>query len=430
MRLGVVLFTRDLRVHDNPALSCAAERFDRVVPLFVGDDRLLAESPNRSAFLSDALRDLSRSLEQLGAPLVIRRGDPVEHVRSTGADAVVLADDASPYAKRRLSALRAQFEVVTTPGITVQPPGELAPSGGDHYRVFTPYWRRWETAEVRIKTPTPSPFRSVPFASESLPESAPESPEVPPGGESVGLRRLDDWLDGGGLQRYQDVQNEPAADATSRLSPYLHFGCLSPAALARRLRGKPHAEHFLRQLCWRDFYTQLLWAEPSSLRESMKGTITWRDDREGLEAWKDGRTGYPFVDAAMRQLLREGWMHGRGRLVAASFLTKHLLVDWRLGEQHFRRLLVDGDAANNSGNWQWAAGTGVDTRPYRVLNPTLQGQRHDPSGDYVRRYVQELAGVEGSAVHDPNLVHPELVKGYPAPLVEHPAAVERFRAAR
>jgi deoxyribodipyrimidine photo-lyase len=408
MSRAALLFTRDLRVHDNPALAVAAGRFAEVVPLFVLDQRLLAESPNRAAFLVDALRDLGRSLERLDARLAIRRGDAAEAVRAVGAECVVLAEDASPYAKRREERLRAAgLEVVTTPGISVHQPGELAPAGGDHYRVFTPYWRRWVEAGVPQEEPAPSRLHGPDVDSDPLPKASSESPEVAPGGETAALRRLGEFLDGGGLERYEEHRNEPAADATSRLSPYLHFGCLSPAEVVRRVHGRKRAEPFLRQLCWRDFYTQLLWANPRSLRENLTGgEPAWENDERGLEAWKAGRTGYPFVDAAMRQLLREGWMHNRARLVAGSFLTKHLLVDWRLGERHFRRLLVDGDAANNVGNWQWVAGTGADTRPYRILNPTLQAERHDPAGEYVRRYAPD--GVE--------------------PVVDHAEAVRRFRA--
>lgn len=410
MARGAVLFTRDLRVHDNPALALAAQRFDEVVPLFVLDERLLRASPNRAAFLVDSLRDLGTALERLGSRLVIRSGEPAAEVKALEADAVVLASDASPYAARREDALSAGgLEVIPAPGITVHAPGELAPSGGDHYRVFSPYWRRWANAELRPAAVAPERLRSPAAESEPVPAAEPESPELPEGGESAALRRLEEWLDGDGLARYDRQRNEPAADATSRLSPYLHFGCLSPAELVRRVRGRTHADPFLRQLCWRDFLAQLLWAHPSSLGENLRaGGGPWRADESGFQAWKDGRTGYPLVDAAMRQLKREGWIHGRARLVAASFLTKHLLVDWRLGERHFRRLLVDGDAASNSGNWQWAAGTGIDTRPNRMLNPLLQAQRHDPDGEYVRRYVPPEEAAE--------------------PIVEHEAAVARFRS--
>jgi deoxyribodipyrimidine photo-lyase len=415
MARGVVLFTRDLRIHDNAALAVGAERFDELVPMFVLDEQLLGASPNRTAFLVESLRDLSASLARLGAPLVLRRGDPAEQVRAVGASDVVVAGDVSPYAKRREASLRAQgLTVHATPGINVHEPGELAPAGRDHYSVFSPYWRRWSQAPVLPDAGTPAALRGPKLDSSPFPEVAPESPELATGGETAALLRLDEWLAGGGLERYERRRNEPGADVTSRLSPYLHFGCLTPSELVRRVRGLDHADGFLRQLCWRDFHSQLLWANPGSLRENLSDSeFPWRDDRDGLEAWKEGLTGYPLVDAAMRQLRREGWIHGRARLVAASFLTKHLLIDWRLGERHFWRLLVDGDAANNSGNWQWAAGTGVDTRPFRILNPTLQAERHDPDSEYVRRFVPELA---------------ERGAHYADPIVDHETAVERFRS--
>ena len=209
------------------------------------------------------------------------------------------------------------------------------------------------------------------------------------------------WL-ARGLAAYDRLHDDLAADGTSRLGAYLHFGCLSPLELAERASGREGAEPFVRQLCWRDFYAQLLAARPEISHADFRPRgHRWRDDAGALAAWKEGRTGYPIIDAGMRQLAREGFMHNRARLLTGSFLTKDLYLDWRLGAAHFAGLLVDGDVASNSGNWQWVAGTGVDTRPNRVFNPISQARRFDPSGDYVRRYVPELAGIEGSAVHEP-----------------------------
>jgi len=209
-----------------------------------------------------------------------------------------------------------------------------------------------------------------------------------------------------GLERYDELRDNLAADATSRLSPYLHFGCVSPSEVAELALAREGGEGFVRQLCWRDFHHQLLAAAPAISRDDYRPrSAGWRSDPDGLEAWKQGRTGYPIVDAGMRQLLREGFMHNRARLVAASFLTKHLSIDWRQGAAHFYDHLVDGDVACNAGNWQWVAGTGTDTRPNRMLNPIRQAQRFDPEGLYARRYLPELGTAE-----------------YPEPLVEHEAA--------
>jgi deoxyribodipyrimidine photo-lyase len=439
VRTAVVLFTRDLRVHDQPALAEAAAAAERVVPLFVLDDGILGSGfarPNRVRFLLDSLADLRRSLRDLGGTLVVRRGEVVAETMAvaaeTGAEAVFLSADVSGYAQARERRLAAgRVEVRALPGVAVVPPGELVPAGGDHFRVFTPYWRRWAGTELRPVRRAPRRL-STPngLAAGRLPAlarlaSGEPSPELPVGGEGEGRARLARWLRSR-LARYGELHDDPGADGTSRLSPYLHFGCLSAREVAGRAAWRPGAEPFLRQLAWRDFFHQLLAARPESSRQDYRhrGAV-WNDDPDGLAAWREGRTGFPLVDAGMRQLAREGWMHNRARLVAGSFLTKDLRVDWRLGAAHFSDLLVDGDVAQNSGNWQWVAGTGTDTRPNRVLNPVLQARRHDPDGAYVRRYVEELADVSGPALFEP-WKHGG-VAGYPPPLVDHAEAAARFR---
>jgi deoxyribodipyrimidine photo-lyase len=275
--------------------------------------------------------------------------------------------------------------------VTVLPPETLKP-----YKVFTPYWRRWlqagwrdvERAPRRITLPPDLP------APAPLPAAAATSE----GGETAGRRRLTRWA--GRVHGYEDSHDDLAADDTSRLSPYLHFGCVSARELAARVEG---AGAFVRQLCWRDFYHQILYAFPELPHKNFRASAPddWRDDSGALDAWRAGRTGVPIVDAGMRQLADEGWMHNRARLVTASFLTGHLGLDWRAGAAHFASLLLDADVASNNGNWQWVAGTGTDTKPYRRFNPIRQAERFDPSGDYVRRYVPELTGVPGGAVHKP-----------------------------
>ncbi len=424
MKVAVVLFTRDLRVHDNPALAAAARAAERVVPLFVHDPGLPA-GDNRRRFLDECLTDLKASLRHRGADLLELRGDPateaVRVARTVGAEGIGVAADVSGYARdreRRLERACAEERIAlkTFPGVTVVPPGAVRPAGGgEHYKVFTPFWRAWQAQRLRDVEGAPRTLR--------LPDDLPaawtkDRPDDGKGGESAARHRLTSWLPQ--LEGYDDNHDAMAADRTSRLSPYLHFGCLSPRDVAARVDGRPGAEPFLRQLCWRDFYHQVLFAFPDLRRKAYRASAedSWRDEADALQAWREGHTGVPIVDAGMRQLLAEGWMHNRARLITASYLTKHLGVDWRAGGDHFFDLLLDGDVANNYGNWQWVAGTGNDTKPYRRFNPVRQAHRFDPQGDYVRRHVPELAGVEGKAVHEPwTLPEPRRKQlDYPPPL--------------
>lgn len=411
---AVVLFTRDLRLHDNPALSAGLRDFDSVVPLFVFDP-LLFRSSNRLAFLIDAIEDLDTSL---GGRLVTRVGDPATEVlrvaAGAGAEAVEVMADASAYARRREGRLSAtRLRVRSHPGVGVLETGRLTPTGSDHYAVFTPYYHRWRTESWR--TPGIAPH-SLAIAGGIESAARPGRPagvsvRLPPGGETAGRRRLREWVSTG-ILRYRELGDDLGADATSRLSPYLHFGCISPLELATRSRETegPGAEAFLRQLCWRDFHLQVLAVRPDLARSDYRPRgDQWSIDQSGFERWKEGRTGFPLVDAAMRQLLAEGWIANRARLVAASFLVKDLHLDWRLGLDHFDRWLVDGDLASNAGNWQWIAGTGNDSRPNRVLNPDRQAQRFDPDGQYARRHLPEFGTAD-----------------YPPPMLNHAVAAARF----
>jgi deoxyribodipyrimidine photolyase len=431
MRTAIMLFTRDLRVHDNPALEAAARTAEHVVPLFVFEDHLVSgprAAPNRVRFLLEAADDLRSSLRERGGDLVIRRGDTVDEViglaRDTGADGVFCAGDVSEYAAarhRRLAAAcrQARLELGLCPGVTVVPPAELRPSGGgDHYRVFTPYLRAWERAKRRPVAAPPEQVRLPDgLKTGDVPDLAArrEGAGTFPGGETAATKRLGAWLRSGGADGYADGRNDLAADETSRLSPYLHFGCLSPLQLAEAAGPG----EFTRQLAWRDFFHQVTAAFPAiTTRDYRPGRARWRDDGEAFDAWREGRTGVPIVDAGMRQLQQEGWMHNRARMIVASLLCKQLHIDWRRGARHFMDLLTDGDIANNYGNWQWAAGTGNDTRPGRVLSPLRQATRFDAAGDYVRRYVPELAGLDAAAIRRPWTLPESRRRGYPAPIVE------------
>jgi deoxyribodipyrimidine photo-lyase len=422
MDTAVVLFTRDLRVHDNPALAAACRTARRVVPLFVLD-RAVPSNPNRDRFLVQCLADLRAALRGLGGDLIVRRGDAVEETLRLASDVdaagIALMGDVSGLARqreRRLLAGAGRRAVRVFPGATVLPPGAVRPAGGNHYQVFTPYWRAWRAAERRRIEPVP---RRV-----LLPEPVPSSVDIPvapaldgfaSGGESAGRRRVRAWLRR--LGTYAERHDDLPGDATSRLSPYLHFGCVSPLELVSTVDG---AEAFVRQVCWRDFYAQVLYAFPELRTRAYRAGANeeWVDDGDALAAWRAGQTGVPIVDAGMRQLAAEGWMHNRARLITASYLVRQLRLDWRAGGRWYDAQLVDADVANNYGNWQWVAGTGNDTKPYRRFNPVRQARRFDPDGEYVRRYVPELAAVAGGAVHEPWKLDPAERRAlkYPEPL--------------
>jgi deoxyribodipyrimidine photo-lyase len=452
LSVAVAVLTRDLRVHDNPALSAAAGAADAVVPLFVFDDAILRSAynrPNRAGFLVDCLRDLDASLTDRGAGLVVRRGDWVDEVAAvvdeTGASVVHLAGDVTRYARRRVARLIARLGdavevVVHDDALFVVRPGEVRSAGKDHMAVFTPYFRRWEQQRTRDLVPAPRQLRlPAGLATGEVPTAATlatgaVSPDVTTGGETEARRRMSAWLRSG-LESYPADHDALGNDNTSRLSPYLHFGALSPLELVRRASGSGSAaaQVFVRQVAWRDFYAQVLAARPDSTTADYRSRgDRWHRSDEELTAWKEGRTGYPIVDAGMRQLLREGWMHNRARLIVAHFLCKTLYIDWREGAQHFVDLLLDGDVASNTMNWQWVAGTGTDSRFNRTYNVVLQGRRHDPTGTYVRRYVEELAGLDDAYLHEPWLL-PEAEReklGYPAPLVDQDDARDRMKRVR
>ncbi|KAF0842548.1 cryptochrome/photolyase family protein [Nocardia caishijiensis] len=443
MTASIALFTRDLRLADNPVLDAARRSADTVVPLFVIDDGIVPDRcpPNRAAFLASALAELDAGLREIGGHLVVRRGDVATEVArvvaETGAESVHVAQDVSAFAARREEALRAALSNSASSSretpcavhphsavITAVDPSALAPATGrDYYAVFTPYFRRWVDTHRRRPLGRPHHLAVPDVASATLPSGtdlAPgkPSPNCPTGGERTGRALLRKWL-AGPIDDYAERNDDLAADATSHLSPYLHFGCLSPVEVVHRTDLSTDGGHaFARQLAWRDFHHQLLAARPDTAATSLRpGPFPVRRDPQAVTAWQEGRTGYPIIDAAMRQLVTDGWMPGRARLLTASFFTKSLRLDWRIGAAHFLHWLVDADLANNQLNWQWAAGTGTDTRPNRVLNPLRQADRHDPDGAYVRRHLPELAHLPGASIHRPwraDVPH----STYPPPLLD------------
>ena len=463
---ALLWYTRDLRVRDLPALRAALDAHERVVPVFCLDDRLLHgrhASGSRTRFMLECLTVLDHALEERGSGLVIRRGPPERELPAlaaeVGATAVHCSADSSPFARGRASRVRAALETVDAtlaehPGLhAVDDLDGIRTGAGTPYTVFSPFHRRWLQEPRRAVHRAPRELPALPskVARGRVPglEDLGLKSDVtdpPRGGEEEARARLARFLDGR-VQRYRDVHDRPADPGTSRLSPYLHFGCISPREIEERLPGGTGADAFRRQLCWRDFYHHVLLHHPDNARHEHQARyrgLRWSGREAEFEAWCEGRTGYPLVDAGMRQLRREGWMHNRVRLVVGSFLTKDLGIDWRRGERWFMRLLVDGDEANNNGNWQWIASVGVDPQPAyrRIYNPARHQERYDPDGVYVRRFVPELASVPDRYLAEPWTM-PEDVQAevgcvigedYPEPVVDHLAArreaLERYARTR
>jgi deoxyribodipyrimidine photo-lyase len=456
-RTALVWFRRDLRVHDHPALTAAHREADRVVPVFVLDPRLLDAgrfpSANRAWFLLESLRELRGALRERGGELFVREGRPEAVLPAlaaeTGAETIHFASDVSPFAMardRRVQAAMGDVAVRRHPGNFVADVGAPRTADGRPYSVFSPFWRRWEELPRRDVHGAPRAL-TVPsgLAAGAIPRAEPEAGDPFPPGEAAARERLRRWLDGP-VDAYRE-RHDRLAGGTSQLSPYLHFGCVSARETEERARrhGGPGAAAFVRQLAWRDFYAHVLLAHPGNARHAHKpefDELTWSDDAEAFDAWREGRTGFPVVDAGMRELRRRGWMHNRARLITASFLTKDLHLDWRLGEAHFMRHLLCGDEAQNNGNWQWITSIGVDPQPYyrRMYNPMLQQRRHDPDGEYVRRWCPELRDVPLGRLAEPWTMTAEeqaaagcvIGRDYPAPIVDHKRererAMERYRA--
>lgn len=447
--LGLVWLRRDLRLNDNAALFAACAQSRRVCVAFVVDRSLLAQRRMGTpivTFFFDALANLRAALRALGSDLVLVEGGALEEIprlaRRMGAAAAFFNEDYEPYAIERDRRVAAALEAA---GIGVHAARDHVYFGADEvtrpdggaYRVFTPYKRRWlDRRAVAPRLPFPS---ANALRGKLLPRDAVDAAGEIPTPQGFGFERfalaqtaseaaawsqLEEFLDER-IERYRIDRNVPAIDGTSRLSAHLRAGTIGirtcvEAAFARRrdLRGEAAdgVDAWISELIWRDFYQMIYKTFPHVAGEPFLPAgrrIAWNDPAFAFDAWREGRTGYPLVDAAMRQLLSEGWMHNRLRMIAASFLSKHLLIDWRLGERHFERYLTDADAAQNNGGWQWAASTGTDAAPYfRIFNPAAQRKQFDPDDTFVRRYVPELDSAS-----------------YPRPIVDHATARQRAIAA-
>ncbi len=432
------------------------------MPLFVLDDK----SPERWApggasrwWLHRSLESLDEALHGLGAKLVLRHGSAdkiiAEVAEETDAAAVHCTRSYEPWSLQLETAVRdrlsrADVELKRFAGPLLHEPDQLKTKAGDPYKVYTPFWRAL-SASLNVKRSTPAPTSLTPFkgriASDSLAswKLLPKKPDWAKGfrdawqpGEAGALERLHTFLDER-IDDYASERNRPDHEGTSCLSPHLHFGEISPrqcwyAACMHASHKRQHgegADTFLKELAWREFSYHLLFHWPDLPDEPFRkefASFPWDKNLKAEHAWQRGETGYPIVDAGMRQLWATGWMHNRVRMIAASFLIKDLLIPWQKGEAWFWDTLVDADLANNAASWQWVAGSGADAAPYfRIFNPVLQGEKFDPDGDYIRRWVPELAKLPASAIHSPweadeavlKKAGVTLGKTYPHPIVDH-----------
>jgi deoxyribodipyrimidine photo-lyase len=441
---SVVWFRRDLRVGDQPTFLAAADSAAEALALFVLDPALIRPSgAARLAFLHGCLRALDGAL---GGRLLVVHGDPADLVprvaEAVGAATVHVAADFGPYGHRRDEAVEkaladAGRELVRTGSPYAVAPGRVRKADGELFRVFTPFRRAWsdhgwrgpaDTSASTLSWLDPAEKKGGPPA-VAIPDDVTVEAELPEPGEEAALRTWADFLDAA-VDHYGEDRNRPDRPATSRMSVYLKYGCAHPRTLLADLARKrsASADTYRSELAWREFYADILFQRPDSARRNYDRAFdalplaTGRRAEALFEAWKTGRTGFPIVDAGMRQLRAEAWMHNRLRMVVASFLVKDLHLPWWWGARHFMQLLVDGDLASNQHGWQWTAGSGTDPSPYfRVFNPVTQGEKFDPNGDYVRRYVPELRGIEGRAVHQPWALPDGVPEGYPEPIVDHRA---------
>ncbi|TDT31318.1 cryptochrome/photolyase family protein [Naumannella halotolerans] len=452
---ALLWFRRDLRLDDHPALLQAAESAT-VLPVFVLDPRLLEHAgPVRTHCLFDALDHLRRATDNA---LVVRTGDPVqvlgELVAEVGAGSIHLSTETTPFGRRRDRQVRAglgdDLAWVETGSPYAVTPGRILNGSGAPYQVFTPFRRAWAdhgwrgpagSAEVRWcrQVDDPGPIPTSPLRGEDQDEEL--AARIGPCSEEAGRKLLADFLDSG-IGNYDQNRDRADLRGTSELSMHLKYGTIHPRTILHALsehRGDaPDVDRFSAEIAWREFYADVLFHNPRSAWGDLKpalSTMPYDEPDERLLAWQEGRTGFPFVDAAMRQLVATGWMHNRARMVTASFLCKDLHLWWPHGARHFLRHLRDGDIASNNHGWQWVAGTGTDASPYfRVFNPITQGKKFDPDGTYVRRWVPELAHLRGARVHEPWKAEDGYARGYPEPIIDHgeerAEALSRYEAAR
>ena len=461
IKRAIYWFRGDLRISDNTALYQAIEQAAEVIPVYLLSTWKKKHSwtgANRQEFLCSCLASLSGNLNALGGSLIIRAGEPVAELlklgREAGADAIFFNQDSAPYGiqvQERLSAEAEKLRILTRSfnDITIFGPGEILTKSGEPFRVFTPYARAWHAREKPAVSPTIRSIRvPVGMRTDPLPSlkhwHLHSEGKIVEGGEKMALTRLKKFL-GGAALAYGSNRNLPGEEATSRLSQDLRFGTISPRQIYSRcleLSQKVSATErrsintFINEIIWREFYMQILANFPQVLENDFSDkfrNLEWEENESAFNRWSNGETGFPIVDAGMRQLNATGYMHNRIRMIVAMFLTKDLHIHWKRGEQYFLQKLTDGDIAANNGGWQWSAGTGADAAPYfRIQNPWTQTRKFDPEGKYIKRWVNELKEVDPEKFMDPPTA--PLAKGYPLPMVDHgkerEKALQSFNRAR
>ncbi len=439
MKIAIHWFRCDLRLSDNTALSAATKNADGVIPIFIFDPVILKALDTGApivAFMLECLSSLQKNIEAAGGKLIFRQGKIEEEMadvlRETKATALFYNRDYEPYARNRDAAVEKMardmgVEVQSYKDGVIHEPQEILKDDGEPYRVFTPYSNNWLT---RTRSPVLAAVKFARPAGMKEPRSLPlpglkelgfsTTITLPPGGEKAGRDRLKQFASDD-LLHYAHQRDRPALDATSRLSPHLRMGTLSPrtviaateASAVQHPPAKKNIDTYIKELVWRDFYRQILWHYPHVAESCFKqeyNSLKWENNERLFTAWCEGRTGYPIIDAGMRQLNTTGWMHNRVRMIVAMFLTKDLLVTWQWGERYFMQKLIDADLASNNGGWQWSSSTGTDAQPYfRIFNPTSQAAKFDPEGRYIRQFVPEADTL-----------------AYPRPIVDH--GLQRVKA--
>ena len=436
MKRSIIWFRRDLRIGDHPALLEAIKGSDEIVPVFILDPSLInTAGTKRLAYLGQSLRALDQSLNGC---LHVMVGDQVEVLKELqkryGADEVHISTEYEPYGAARDARVKAAgINLIATGSPYAVAPGRvLKDSDGTPYRVYTPFYKMWCKHGWRKPAETPKKIAAVtPGAGDrNFPDwKLPEGCTITEAGELAALARFKEFTKKA-LDSYDQARNVPGVDGTSKMSAHLKFGEIHPRTLLANLGESKAHDTFRKEIAWREFYADVLFNNPHTENDYYAPRfkeMRYNSPDAKFTAWCEGKTGFPFVDAAMRQLLAEGWMHNRTRMVVASFLVKDLHLEWQHGADFFKEHLVDYDVASNAHGWQWTAGTGTDASPYyRVFNPIEQGKKFDPDGDYIRKYVPELAHLSGSEIHEPWLYLDGLTHGYPDRVVDH--AIERVES--